>query len=162
MVKKFLAILTILAFATNCAEEPVELSDADQLQKDIEAIDAWLDINKPTALTHSSGLRYAITTLGTGVKPKLTNKVVVKYSGKFIKENVAAANSTVFDQASTATTLTLSQLIEGWQIGIQLLPKGTKATLYIPSGLAYGKKGTGSAIPANSNLFFDVELVDVK
>lgn len=161
-MKSVFFALWLLILATNCTDEPAELSDAEQLQKDITIIDQWLVVNKPSALKDPSGLRYAITAMGTGVKPKLTNTISVKYSGKFLKTDVAAANSTVFDQSSSVATLTLSQLIQGWQIGFQLLPKGSKATLYIPSGLAYGKKGMGNSIPANANLFFDVELVDVK
>ena len=152
----------LLAVVASCADEPVVLSDEEQLQKDIEIIDAWFVANGITAHTDPSGLRYTITVMGTGVKPKLTNKVSVKYSGKFLKEGVSPANSVVFDQAATAVTFNLSQLIQGWQIGFQLLPKGSKATLYIPSGLAYGKNGAGNSIPANANLFFDVELTDVK
>ena len=40
-----------------------------------------------------------------------------------------------------------------------LMNKGAKATLYIPSGLAYGNQAIGD-IPANSNLIFEVTLVD--
>jgi FKBP-type peptidyl-prolyl cis-trans isomerase FkpA len=86
--------------------------------------------------------------------------VTVKYTGKFLNEGVAPANSDIFDQATTPVTFDLAALIAGWQIGFQLLPKGSKATLYIPSGLAYGKGG--NSIPGNANLFFEVELIDVK
>jgi hypothetical protein len=39
--------------------------------------------------------------------------------------------------------------------------KGTKGTLFIPSGMAYGQQGAPPTIPANSPLIFDIELVDV-
>jgi len=71
-------------------------------------------------------------------------------------------DGTFFDGTTTTpASFRLSQLIEGWQIGFQLLPEGSTAVLYIPSGLGYGKKGGGS-IPPNANLIFDVELVQVK
>jgi FKBP-type peptidyl-prolyl cis-trans isomerase FkpA len=161
-MKSIFLALCLLTLATNCTDEPVVLSDAEQLQKDIEIIDQWLIKNTIIALTDPSGLRYVITTKGTGAKPKLTNKVTVKYSGKFLKEEVVPASSVVFDQSTAGITYPLSEFIQGWQIGFQLLPKGSKATLYIPSGLAYGKNGAGNSIPANANLFFDVELIDVK
>ena len=145
-----------------CSDKTDELSDAEQLQKDSVIIDKWLAENAVTTLSDPSGLRYNITVEGTGVKPALTNKVTVKYTGKFLKEGVTPANSGVFDQATVAVTFDLASLIAGWQIGFQLLPKGSKATLYIPSGLAYGKSGAGSSIPANANLFFEVELIYVK
>ncbi len=159
---KKIFFIVILALAMGCSDKTVELSDAEQLAKDIETIDAWLTANNITAQTDPSGLRYVITTTGTGVKPKITNTVSAKYTGKFLKDKVLPANSTVFDQSTTAISFKLTDVIVGWQIGMQLLPKGSKATLYIPSGLAYGKQGFGSAIPGNANLFFEVELVDVK
>ena len=39
---------------------------------------------------------------------------------------------------------------------------GSKYEFYIPSSLAYGEKGAGNVIPANSALIFEVELLDVK
>ena len=157
-------MFSLLVLVAGCKDEEVQLSEADQLQKDVEIIDQWLTKHGITALTDPSGLRYVITTMGTGAKPKLTNKVSVKYAGKFLvlKEGITPANSVVFDQSTAGITYTLAEFVQGWQIGFQLLPKGSKATLYIPSGLAYGKNGAGSAIPPNSNMFFDVELIDVK
>ena len=57
--------------------------------------------------------------------------------------------------------LTLDRVIPGWTEGLQLLGEGGKATLYIPSELGYGARGTGVITP-NSTLVFDVELVKVK
>jgi FKBP-type peptidyl-prolyl cis-trans isomerase len=161
-MKKIFFVAGLLALVAGCKDEEIVLSEAEQLEKDIAIIDQWLTANNITALSDPSGLRYAITATGTGAKPILTNKVTVKYTGKFLKDGVEPSKSVVFDQATTAVTFDLSKLIKGWQIGFQLLPKGSKATLYIPSGLAYGRNGAGGSIPANANLFFDVELIDVK
>ena len=60
------------------------------------------------------------------------------------------------------------QVIKGWDEGVALLKTGSKATLYIPSPMAYGaqsRPGGGAnpkGIPANSILLFDVELVGFK
>jgi FKBP-type peptidyl-prolyl cis-trans isomerase len=52
-------------------------------------------------------------------------------------------------------------LIEGWQIGLQLVNKGSKVTLYIPSGLAYGTTGSADGtIASNTNIVFDIDLLD--
>jgi len=56
----------------------------------------------------------------------------------------------------------LNQVIPGWQQAIPLLQKGGKGTFYIPSGLAYGTRGAGGAIPPNAVLIFEVELIDFK
>jgi len=39
---------------------------------------------------------------------------------------------------------------------------GDKALLFIPAHLAYGEQGAGSVIPPNTNLIFEIELVDKK
>ncbi len=103
-----------------------------------------------------SGLRYIIHEEGTGPKPTLSNSVSVKYKGTFF------SNGDTFDETTLPRTFTLSDagLIEGWKIGMQLLPEGSKATFYIPSGLGYGTGGSGT-IPPHAILVFEVELVEV-
>ena len=54
------------------------------------------------------------------------------------------------------------QVIPGWDDALTQLPKGSKATILVPSSLAYGKQGSPPNIPANSPLRFDIEVVDVK
>jgi FKBP-type peptidyl-prolyl cis-trans isomerase len=49
-------------------------------------------------------------------------------------------------------------VIQGWDEGLLLLNKGTKATLLIPAALAYGAAGSPPAIPENADLIFYVEL----
>ena len=60
-------------------------------------------------------------------------------------------------------TCGVGQVIKGWDEAMQLLNKGSKATLVIPSELGYGSTGAGNGvIPPNAMLIFDVELVDIK
>lgn len=133
--------------------------DQAQLAADIAVIDDSLAKWNITPLIEPNGVRYTVTTVGAGKKPKLTNYVAVKYQGRLL------SNQSVFDQSEGAT-FQLSQLIIGWQTTLPLLEKGTKVTLYVPSGLAYGKQSildsSGAVVvPANSNLIFDVEMLDV-
>lgn len=126
--------------------------DQAQLATDIEAIDSYLAANSLTALEDVSGIRYSITEAGAGDTPCLESNIKVTYTGVFM------SNRTVFD-SSTGVTFKLNNLIAGWQIAFLKFNRGTKATLYIPSGLAYGPAAR-TGIPANSTLIFFVELID--
>jgi len=145
-------ILLLIGCSTDKA-----LTTEEQLKKDVATIDKYLTDNNITAQTDPSGLRYVVTTAGPagGVKPIISSTISVKYVGKLMSTGV------VFDQRTTAVSFPLASVIDGWVIGFQLLTKGSKATLYIPSGLGYKTNGSGS-IPPNANLIFDVELIDVK
>ena len=95
LMKKIVLIFSLLAIVAGCADEKIQLSDAEQLEKDIAIIDKWLADNGITALSDASGLRYVITATGTGAKPKLTNSVTVKYTGKFLKDGILPSQSVV-------------------------------------------------------------------
>ena len=128
----------------------------EQLQKDIVIIDEYLKTKGVVALQDTSGLRYVITKVGTGPRPNSTDTVVVTYSGKLMENGVE------FDKSAGPVTFQLTSLIKGWQIGFPLLRVGSKATLYVPSVLAYQRRGYPPRIPENANLIFDVELIKIK
>ncbi len=123
---------------------------------DTVAIDAYLATNKVNAIKGPSGLRYVIKRMGKGPKPSMTSVVKFKYRGTLMDNGVE------FDQSETPVEYPLNRLITGWQILFPLFPKGTTATLYIPSSLGYGPNGYQPGIPPNANLIFEVELVDFK
>jgi len=127
-----------------------------QFAADTMAIDAYLAANKINAVRDPSGLRYIITRKGTGPKPTVNSTVRIKYKGWFFPDGE------VFDQTSEAVEYPVNIFIKGWQVGLPLLPKGSKATLYIPSGLGYGANGYQPDIPPNTNLAFEIELIDFK
>jgi FKBP-type peptidyl-prolyl cis-trans isomerase FkpA len=103
----------------------------------------------------ASGVYYEIVSPGSGATPTLNSKVFVTYTGKLL-------DGRVFDQQTNPaqTGWQLGSLIGGWQIGLQLIQKGGKMKLIVPSSLAYGCNG--GPLPANSILYFDIELVDVQ
>ena len=107
--------------------------------------------------TLPSGLQYEVTTQGTSLKPTLRSSVTTHYHGTLI-------NGTVFDssyQRGQPATFPVNGVIAGWTEALQLMPEGSKYRLYIPSDLAYGKRGAGRDIPGDTALIFDVELLKV-
>jgi len=134
-----------------------ELSEVDkaQLAIDTDIIDTYLLENNLTAIIDGSGLRYIVHETGTGIKPELTDQVTVNYRGTLLSDN------TEFESGDEIRFI-LNNVIVGWKVGLQLLKEGSTATLYIPSGLAYGAAGTGNSIPPNANLVFEVDLLHVK
>lgn len=113
---------------------------------------------KAEVKTTASGLQYEVLKEGTGPKPKASDIVAVQYEGKLI-------DGTVFDSTAKhggqPAVFPLNQVIPGWTEGVQLMNEGAKYRFYIPSNLAYGEQGAPGAVPPNSVLTFDVELVKV-
>ena len=137
------------------AVDPIRLANVNQqqLKLDVDAIDQYLTDNSITAVKDPSGLRYVISNEGDAARACLEKRILVTYSGKLM------TNGTVFDSNTDGLVFNLSGLILGWQIGLLKVGRGGKITLYIPSVYGYGSQGS-SKIPANSNLIFDVTLVD--
>ena len=63
---------------------------------------------------------------------------------------------------SKVTLFPVGGVIKGWTEALQLMPKGSKWKLYIPSDLGYGDRGAGADIPGGAALIFEVELLDIK
>ena len=128
-----------------------------QISKLKEASSAFLKENakKKNVKKRESGLQYIIEKEGNGPKPKASDTVMVKYTGKF-------TNGMTFDQSSKPIELKLSDVIKGWQEGIPLMKVGSKYTFFVPYSLGYGEFGVRNKIPPYSTLIFDVELVGIK
>lgn len=128
---------------------------SEQLQRDLAEIDAWLAEKNIDAKQDPEGwIRYVIheNSIG-GNSPTIDSCVTAHYKG------VLLSNGSKFDEKTAS--FPLQSVIDGWKIGIPLLSEGDSATLYIPSGLAYGYYGLGSRIPRNANLVFNVRLKNV-
>jgi FKBP-type peptidyl-prolyl cis-trans isomerase FkpA len=121
-------------------------------------MDKYLADNKITTKPTESGLIFIETKKGNGTHPKMTDEVTVHYTGTLL-------NGEKFDSSidrGEPATFALTQVIRGWTEGIQLMTKGSKCKLVIPSSIGYGPQGNGPKIPPFSALAFDVELLDFK
>ena len=167
-VKSILSVLLLLGILAlagcggpecnkGVSSDKIEAVDQTQLKADIAAIDAYLAANNVKDVQiDPNGIRYVITKAASGGTPCLENQVSVVYDAKLL-----TTLQTVDSSQGTTRNFVLSQLILGWQIMFPTFPKGTKATLYIPSGYGYGATASGS-IPANSNLIFTIELLGIR
>ncbi|HEX2683889.1 MAG TPA: FKBP-type peptidyl-prolyl cis-trans isomerase [Ferruginibacter sp.] len=107
--------------------------------------------------TYKEGIFYRSFSEGTGRPINLTDTLVVHYKGSLFSDG------SVFDQTKEKpATFPLGRLIKGWQLGLTQCRVGGKIRLYIPSGSAYGIRTLSTAIPPNSILVFDVEVLDAK
>ncbi|UKZ93002.1 uncharacterized protein TrAFT101_007934 [Trichoderma asperellum] len=65
------------------------------------------------------------------------------------------------DKPGFSTEIGVGRVIKGWDVGVAGMKLGEKARLDIPSKLAYGSRGFGQIIPANSDLIFDVQVLKI-
>ncbi|RLV47852.1 hypothetical protein D9V37_17180 [Nocardioides mangrovicus] len=113
---------------------------------------SWTGIAKPSLTTP---VQRVVLKKGTGAVVKATDTVTVNYLGETYQA------TTPFDQSYTKTALTssLSNLIQGWKIGLSGVKVGSRVLLQIPPGYGYGAEGSGSTIPGNATLWFVIDVV---
>lgn len=144
-----------------------------QLAKDTLTIEDHLKAKNITALKTKSGLRYIVTKPGKGENAKVGQNVKVNYTGyllngKYFDTSVEAdaRKNNIFREGNPYAPLEVTvgvqpPLIAGWTEIMQLMNKGSKVTVWMPSGLAYGNQRRSEEIVENSILVFDMEMADV-
>jgi len=150
--------------------------DAETLKKAIIDKIAFFAEQKASSTKLPSGLQYTILKKGTGKKPIAGSEIFVNYAG-FLE------NGILFDTSSAEVANAFGKLdpqrasqngysplsfqcgskgaaIPGFEEGLSLLNIGDKAILFIPSNLGYGENGAGDLIPPNTNIIFEVEILE--
>lgn len=159
-VLRLLCLLLAIGSAgltTGCmkTEAPADYSAVDDA-----TIQKYVADNKiTTAQKQASGLYYIpVVANPTGAKVVVGKQALVLYTGTLL-------DGTVFSASSQTDNRPLSLIVGnlrypyGLEEGISLMRVGEKATLLLPSGLAYGTSGLSPSVPANSVVRFDVEVV---
>jgi FKBP-type peptidyl-prolyl cis-trans isomerase FkpA len=119
---------------------------------------AYVNANNMTgAIKADNNIYYVIDNPGSGLQPNNATTVRVTYRGRLM-------NNTVFDSSvnvNSPATFAYNSVIPAFQFALSKIRKGGRIRFVTPSSLAYGCSGSGSTIPANSPLFFEVNLIDV-
>lgn len=136
----------------------------------------FLNETKATATETPSGLKYKIIQNGTGVKPADGANVYINYAG-YLEDGSLFDSSyeNVNKEFGKFDPMRAQQngyqpfpfqygkkdgLIPGFIEGLSQLKFGDKAIVFIPAKLGYGERGAGSAIPPNSNIIFEIEMLE--
>jgi len=119
----------------------------------------FLDENrkKEGVVQTESGLQYKVITKGVGQKPAPGANVKVHYRGTLI-------NGKEFDSSygrGEPASISLQNVIPGWQEAVPMMTIGSKWEIYVPSELGYGSRSAGPDITPNSTLIFEIELIEI-
>lgn len=138
-----------------------KLVDANKIyvKKESDEIDQYVKHKGWDMITTGSGLRYMITQKGTGVMPASEQVVRLNFKVKLLDGTLCySSDSTgvyqfMVDKSSVET---------GLHEGVKLMHVGEKATMILPSHLAYGLIGDEKRIPPRASVLYELELLSVK
>lgn len=142
------------------SSEPMEPISAEE---EMEKLPPYVQGADAVDITpnQDGGVLKEIKRHGTGdERPMTGDKVFVHYVGTL-------TDGTKFDSSRDRGqqfefSLGTGSVIKAWDIGVASMKRGELAVLLCKPEYAYGKAGSGSKIPPNATLVFEVELFDWK
>lgn len=144
-----LLLIGIALFMFSCGS----YSEDEKSEFDVR-IEKYLAAKKIKCTKSESGLYYKIIEEGEGDLIQFKDNVSFTYRGEFL-------DGKVFDEQDTAVTANVTEQIAAWKEIMLQVKKGAKVFMVVPPHLGYGPYEI-PAIPSNSILVFNLEIVDVK
>jgi FKBP-type peptidyl-prolyl cis-trans isomerase len=100
------------------------------------------------------------TVIGNGIEASKGALCFVQYEG--FLEDGTKFDSTLDHGRPFEFVIGSKKVIVGWSQGVLGMKTGGKRRIFIPAHLAYGERAIGKFIKPNSNLIFQVELLEVR
>jgi len=98
--------------------------------------------------------------IGTGKEAVKGALLFVNYEG-FLKDGTKFDSS--YDRGKPFQfVIGTGRVIKGWDQGVMGMKEGGKRSLFVPAHLAYGERQIGDLIKPHSDLYFEVELLEVR
>ncbi|HMJ68059.1 MAG TPA: FKBP-type peptidyl-prolyl cis-trans isomerase [Cyclobacteriaceae bacterium] len=152
---------TILVFDVHLKEVVTSGAEKVRLAADIKTIDEYLASKAIDAVKDTTGVRYVITNPGTGPLPTWYTKIKFNYSGRVLATNAQFFNGS--SEPNVGFDSRMIDFINGLKVGLSKVGAGGKITIYVPADLAFGpNESTTSPVPANSNVSYEIEVVELK
>jgi len=147
MIKKIFTFIALLIFTS--LSQSIELVNEEKgKMQDKEIKELIITDNK----------------VGEGREAEKGLTVTVHYTGWLYEkgEKTSKFDSSVDRREPFSFVLGVGQVIKGWDQGVSGMQVGGSRTIIIPSDMGYGSRGAGNVIPPNSDLIFDVELIEIQ
>jgi len=129
------------------------------VKRESDEIDQYVKRKGWDMITTGSGLRYMVTQKGAGIMPQTEQRVKLNFNVKLLDGTLCySSDSTgvyefVVDKSSVET---------GLHEGVKYMHVGDKATMILPSHLAYGLIGDEKRIPPRASVLYELELLSAR
>jgi len=135
-------------------------SPASMMKKEEDALKKYIEEKKITVTPAPSGLYFVESVQGKGMKIDSGTWVKAQFKvsltdGKQIFSSYDRGEPMQFEYGKRFDT-------PGFEEGISKMLKGGKATLVVPSKIAFGEMGRGAMVPPYSTIVYDIEIIDVQ
>ena len=109
----------------------------------------------------ADGVTKMVVRPGHGKRAEPGSRVKVHYTGLLDSDNSVFDSSRQRNASGFSFTLGVGEVIPGWDTGVAHMVEGEASVLTIAPHMGYGSRGSGSSIPPDSTLRFEIELLKV-